>query len=493
MAAVAWEDGLVLLAIVVHLVIAPYTKVEESFGVQAAHDLLVHGADLASYDHQQFPGAVPRTFIGAILTAAAVAPAKAAAAAVAPALRPALLLYAVRLAMALFSAAAHARLRRAVARTWGVLEGRCLDAISVLQFHLPFYMSRTLPNTFALILAYAAHAELLGGSGYGSLAILGFAAAVFRCDLLVLIAPIGLLLLAQGRVAFFKAALATASAAPLGGVLSVAVDSLMWGRWLWPEFEVLWFNTAENKSGDWGHSPPLWYFYSALPRALLGALPLAAIGVIFERRARGLLVCGVVYVALYSLLPHKELRFLFPALPLFNAAAAAGAARFLRMQAKGALRGSLALLALLGLAVATLAATGVMAAASAANYPGGLAMAVLQASEPPQPALSVHIGNLAATTGVSRFLEEHPDWTYSKEEGLEPGDLRAKGFDRLLSEWPEVPGFACRAVVLGFERIAFSPRTLPPLSLRTKPQIYVLARSDDGSTLPCDDASPSWG
>ena len=70
------------LLVTLHLLVSPYTKVEESFNMQATHDILTYGVPTTNvrakfevlFDHMSFPGAVPRTFIGAICLAGAGRP-----------------------------------------------------------------------------------------------------------------------------------------------------------------------------------------------------------------------------------------------------------------------------------------------------------------------------------------------------------------------------------------------------------------------------------
>ena len=75
-----------------------------------------------------------------------------------------------------------------------------------------------------------------------------------------------------------------------------------------------------------------------------------------------------------------QVRFLFPVLPLFNVAGAAGLVRMYRNRQKGLLWQGLWLIALAALACSATAVV-LMTAVSGCNYPGGRALAKMHAAE----------------------------------------------------------------------------------------------------------------
>jgi alpha-1,6-mannosyltransferase len=477
-----------------YVFLTPYTKVEESFNMQASHDIL-YSLPLDAFDHVDFPGVVPRTFLGAsILGRLASMPTLAFEALnVCPLQTKMCGQLAVRVSLACICVGALLFFFESILARFGAKICRWSAAFCVCQFHVLFYASRTLPNTYCLALVLVAFGCLLRDRVALSLCALTVGGVVFRSEMVLFVAPVALEALLTRRISLARCVAVGVSSAIGGVALSVLVDSHYWARWLWPEGEVFYYNTVLNQSHLWGRMPWHWYATSALPRSLLGAAALLPAGALLAARSTGTLWRPVLFfVGAYSLLPHKELRFVFYVAPLLNVVAAHGIAAlerravplFDRVAALDwlatpayalfghrrqdspparrrwlarALPNALGALLLLASALATVA----FAMAAANNYAGGEAMRIMHerianGGGGEQP-ISVHICNAAAQSGVTRFTEHRsPRWRYSKEENLSDADLLARNFTVLISEHLEpidAQRYTVAAIVSTFSHI----------------------------------------
>src|SRR5690606_17015098 len=100
---------------------------------------------------------------------------------------------------------------------------------------------------------------LLAERAASCLAVLTVAAVVLRSELVLLIAPISIELLVRRKLPLLHIVATGVVAALCGVAASVAIDSVLWRRWLWPEGELLYFNLVLGKSVEWGTSPWHWY------------------------------------------------------------------------------------------------------------------------------------------------------------------------------------------------------------------------------------------
>ncbi|XP_034238883.1 probable Dol-P-Man:Man(7)GlcNAc(2)-PP-Dol alpha-1,6-mannosyltransferase [Thrips palmi] len=475
-------DYLIYAVAAIHLLCCPYTKVEESFNLQAMHDILYHGLNLTQYDHLEFPGVVPRTFLGPMFVCSLSSP-----------IFFVLQLlgcskiwtqYLVRAVLGLCVLGSFHVFRKAVEFVFGAQVAIWFLTITLTQYHFMFYLSRPLPNIFALPLV------LLALTGWlrrrYSLFIIASAAAIiiFRGELALLFGLILLLELISRHITIPKLFRVAAPAGVIFLMLTVLIDSVYWGRLLWPEGEVLWFNVIQNRSHEYGTSPFLWYFYSALPRGLGASFLLVPLGAIMDFRVRRVLLPAVLFVLLYSLLPHKELRFIIYIFPLLNVVAAAACSRLWEARAQSPLHSIFALGAVGHLLLNSLFSVLLLCIATQ-NYPGGFALAHLHRTEQTENKVNVYIDNLAAQTGVSRFTQENMLWMYNKTEHLRNGSPEMFTFSHLLLEArskysPNLKPYSRTHdiidVVEAFSHISFNYNSFLPIRIKTKPALFTLRR-----------------
>ncbi|XP_071546925.1 dol-P-Man:Man(7)GlcNAc(2)-PP-Dol alpha-1,6-mannosyltransferase [Panulirus ornatus] len=480
-------DLVVASVALIHLVVAPYTKVEESFNLQACHDLLFRGTRLDEYDHQDFPGVVPRTFIGPIVVSAIASPAVAIVRFLG--LSKFIAQYIVRGVLGLLVLIAWRKFRKQLQESFGLPVTIWFTLITASQFHFIYYMSRPLPNTFALVAALLAFSYWMEQRHGALIWTCGIAVFIFRSELCLLLGPMLLADLVKRRLQIIPFLRTAIPAGLLCLGMTITIDSLFWGRLLWPEGEVFWFNTYKNQSSSWGTSPFLWYWYSALPRALGSSLLLVPLGVALDKRLQVLVAPALLFVAVYSFLPHKELRFIIYVFPILNVAAARACHFFWGGREKSGTRQLLALGCALHLLV-NVAFTSLLLTISASNYPGGAALYKLHQILPKDANVNVHIDNYAAQTGVSRFIQLHDNWRYNKTENMKAGSRDLRSFSHLLIEGKSKYSYNLKhytssheivSSVEAFSHLSFNYQQFPPVKVRVKPAIFLLKNLEEES------------
>jgi hypothetical protein len=219
------------------------------------------------------------------------------------------------------TAAGAYRLARELAA--GRTAAACAASVVALSVVLIYFAPRAFSDSAAVLpvavglataLPSASHRRhlWLGASLLGLATLIRLQSGIFCAGLIVVLA-------CQRRWrATLEASIVLLSWAGLYGL----IDWLTWGGWFHSAITYVAFNLRSSSS--FGTAPLTYYFttiWTAIgPLALLVGL-LAVVG---ASRAKGLAAMVFGYGLLHCLLPHKELRFILPILPLLAVLAALG-------------------------------------------------------------------------------------------------------------------------------------------------------------------------
>lgn len=105
---------------------------------------------------------------------------------------------------------------------------------------------------------------------------------------------------------------------PIGTIVLIAtclLDCWMYGSWIFVPMNFLKFNFFSAGGDYYGTHPWHWYFTQGFPAIVYTFLPISVAGVWLSKEWRLAGLVGWV-LGLYSLLGHKEFRFVLPVLPI---------------------------------------------------------------------------------------------------------------------------------------------------------------------------------
>jgi len=144
--------------------------------------------------------------------------------------------------------------KSAVRNRFGINISIWLSLLTLSQFHFLFYCSRPLPNTFALIPVLLSLSFWLNSNPSMFIFTAASSILIFRGELAMFLGAVLLMEILVGKVTLLRTLIVGLISLAVWIPLTVGVDSYFWGRLLWPEAEVMYFNVVLNKSRRLGCS-----------------------------------------------------------------------------------------------------------------------------------------------------------------------------------------------------------------------------------------------
>ncbi|AJT25685.1 ADE_G0046560.mRNA.1.CDS.1 [Saccharomyces cerevisiae] len=458
-------DTVLLTVISFHLIQAPFTKVEESFNIQAIHDILTYSVfDISQYDHLKFPGVVPRTFVGAVIIAMLS--------------RPYLYLSSLIQTSRPTSIDVQLVVRGIVGLTNGlsfIYLKNCLqdmfdeitkkkkeenedkdiyiyDSVGtwfllflIGSFHLMFYSTRTLPNfVMTLPLTNVALGWVLLGRYNAAIFLSALVAIVFRLEVSALSAGIALFSVIFKKISLFDAIKFGIFGLGLGSAISIIVDSYFWQEWCLPEVDGFLFNVVAGYASKWGVEPVTAYFTHYLRMMFMPptVLLLNYFGYkLAPAKLKIVSLASLFHIIVLSFQPHKEWRFIIYAVPSIMLLGATGAAHLWENMKVKKITNVLCL-AILPLSIMTsFFISMAFLYISRMNYPGGEALTSFNDMivEKNITNATVHISIPPCMTGVTLFGELNYDVygiNYDKTENTTLLQEMWPSFDFLITHEP---------------------------------------------------------
>ncbi|KAK2883190.1 hypothetical protein Q8A73_022123 [Channa argus] len=190
------------------------------------------------------------------------------------------------------------------------------------------------------------------------------------------------------------------------------------------------------------------------------------------------------FILIYSLLPHKELRFIIYTFPVFSLVASRGCSFILCNYQKSWLY-KLGSVVVIGQLLTNTAYSSICLYVSHHNYPGGHGMQKLHRLLPTTTDVFVHIDSYAAETGVSRFLEQNRNWRYDKRENLSPANPEIKMYSHMLMEANATKIHLLQnthyplVFIEGYSNIDFNMFHFPPVSVHLKNKTVLMERNTE--------------